>query len=52
MLLSEFNDIKKLNREAFKKFFNCDVSYDSSFLFISNDEIAEKAYFDRKDYDE
>ena len=52
MLLSEFNDIKKLNREAFKKFFNCDVSYDSSFLFISNDEIAEKAYFDRKDYNE
>lgn len=52
MLLSEFNDIKKLNNEAFKKFFNCDVSYDSSFLFINNDEISEKAYFAREDYNE
>ena len=51
MLLSEFNEIKKLNSEEFKKFFDCNVSYDSSFLFINNDEISEKAYFDRKDYD-
>lgn len=52
MLLSEFNDIKKLNSEAFKKFFDCNVSYNTSFLFINNDEISEKAYFGRTDYDE
>lgn len=52
MLLSEFNDIKKLNSEAFKKFFNCNVSYNTSFLFINNDEISEKAYFYRKHYGE
>lgn len=52
MLLSEFNEIKKLNSAAFKKFFGINESYNPSFLFINNDEISERAYFDRKDYDE
>lgn len=50
MLLKDFNDIKKLNIECFKKFCGCDVSYDSSFLSISVNEIAEKSYFDDKIY--
>ena len=50
MLLSGFNDIKKLNSEAFKKFFDCDVSYDSSFLSVSADEISEKRYFSEEIY--
>lgn len=52
MLLSEFNEIKKLNSAAFKKFFGINESYNPSFLFINNDEISEKAYFDRTDYDD
>lgn len=50
MLLKDFNDIKKLNKDCFKKFYGCAVSYDSSFLSISENEIAEKSYFDDKIY--
>ena len=50
MLLSGFNDIKKLNKRLFKKFFDCDVSYDSSFLALSADEISERKYFGEEIY--